>query len=57
MTQTSDKSEKNPDALESVPVRTSTGVYKVHVGPGALGRLGEVARGAGTGSRCCVISD
>ncbi|OUO34908.1 3-dehydroquinate synthase [Olsenella sp. An290] len=57
MTQTSDKSEKNPDALETVPVRTSTGVYEVHVGPGALGRLGEVARGACAGSRCCVISD
>lgn len=54
MTQTG---EKNQVALEVVPVRTSTGTYEVHVGPGALARLGAISRGVCVGSRCCVISD
>lgn len=40
-----------------VRVSATSASYDVHVGAGALERLGEVSRGAAGGSRCCVISE
>lgn len=45
------------DALQRVHVSTASGAYDVVVGPGALGRAGEIVRDALGARRCCVISE